>query len=53
MRQVVRTGFHLRLFSVTSALLHKICLILMDYSMFVMETNLVEHPLDSLKIRVV
>lgn len=39
MRCVLRAEFRWCLFTVTSAILHEICLILMDYSIFVMETN--------------
>ncbi|QDT40457.1 hypothetical protein Pan241w_05140 [Gimesia alba] len=39
MRGVLQAEFRWRLFTVTSAILHEICLILMDYSVFVMETN--------------
>lgn len=37
--QVQRANLQERLFPVTSAILHKICLILMDYSVFVVETD--------------
>ncbi len=38
MVQVLRVKFLLRLFCVTSAILLESCLILMDYSVFVIET---------------